>query len=489
MGFRFLNENPFLSNYAYTSDSFLATLDLPKKVKYGVMINAKELLVDKKNIKKNINKLFSHQSQSKISLVRVAINYDNASETKPIIIELKKLGYEVGLNLMQAHGKSKENYQKIGSIFNAWGLDVLYFADSLGNMDPREVEFICKNLKKSWSGEIGIHTHNNKGHALINSITAIENGTSWVDGTITGMGRGAGNVPTESLILELSRLGYFKGNSLLIQPTITDFTILKNQYDWGPNFYYHFAANHNIHPTYVQSLLEDKRYTKNRILKSLELLASIDASSFSRDKIRNAVYSNHSPGSWDATNWLENENVLIVGAGPSVKKYKGKIEKFIKLKKPKVLFLNTNTALEKSYGFATIACHERRILLEASEYKKLNHPLIMPMNNLKKVLKEKLKNLDVFDYGLSLNNNQFIISNKGCTLHSPLAISYALSLATIGNAKKIFLVGCDGYDHNYSKQHVMNEMFKRYNELSDKLQITSLTPTSYKINYQNLIGI
>ena len=80
-------------------------------------------------------------------------------------------------------------------------------------------------------------------------------------------------------------------------------------------------------------MLEDKRYTKNRILKSLELLTSIDASSFSRERIRNAVYSNSAPGSWNAFNWLENEDVLIVGAGPSVKKYKDKIEKFIKLKK------------------------------------------------------------------------------------------------------------------------------------------------------------
>ena len=134
-------------------------------------------------------------------------------------------------------------------------------------------------------GPLGIHTHNNKGHALINSVTAVKNGVSWVDATITGMGRGAGNAPTESLILELSRLGLFSGNPLLIQPTVTGFTSLKEKYNWGSNFYYHYAAIHNIHPTYVQTLLDDKRYTKNRIIKALKMLTNVDSSSFSKEKL------------------------------------------------------------------------------------------------------------------------------------------------------------------------------------------------------------
>jgi 4-hydroxy 2-oxovalerate aldolase len=453
------------------------------------MINAKEVLEDPENLKKNINNLFNNKNDSKISLVRVAINFNHAYQTKPIIDELKKLGYEVGLNLMQAHDKSKEEYEEVGRIFNSWNIDVLYFADSLGNMGPEQVAFICKNLRKEWKGEIGIHTHNNKGHALINSITAIENGVTWIDGTIVGMGRGAGNAPTESLILEISRLGYFQGNPLLIQPTVTDFTLLKDKYSWGPNFYYHFAANHNIHPTYVQSLLEDQRYTKNRILKALEMLSAIDSSSFSREKVRDAVYSNqNTDGSWNASNWLRNEDVMIVGAGPSVKKYKKKIEKFIKLKKIKVLFLNMNESIDQSLGFATIACNETRVLLEANEYKKLNHPLIMPLTNLSKILKERLKDLDILDYGLSLKKNQIKVSDKGCILDSPLAIGYALSIATIGNTNKIFLVGFDGYKNNDSKNEEMNKLFNKYYEIDNSLDLICLTPTSYQTVSQDSFG-
>lgn len=489
LGFRFLKKNSFYGDFAFTDDKFLSSLDLPDNIDFAVMINAKEFLEDKNSISTNISNTFNKKTESKISIVRIAINFNNFEDTKPIVEDLKKLGYKVGLNLMQAHNKSAKDYQSIGSTIDSWGVDVLYFADSLGSMDPEVVSFIAKNISRNWKGELGFHAHNNKGHALVNTITAVNEGVTWVDGTITGMGRGAGNTSTESLILELKRLKFYNGNPLKIQPTVSDFSILKNKFDWGPNFYYHFAANNNIHPTYVQSLFEDKRYTKNRILKSLELLTSIDASSFSRERIRNAVYSNSTPGSWNAFNWLEDENVLIVGAGPSVKRYKDEIKKFIKLKKPKVLFLNTNKFINQSYGFATIVCHERRALIEVDEYEKLNHPLIMPINSLNKILKERLKNLDVLDYGLNLENDKFEISDKYCTLHSPLAISYAISLATIGNANNIFLVGFDGYTNNQPKQDEMDKMFKRYKKLSNKLEIISLTPTSYKIVFQNLIDI
>ena len=64
---------------------------------------------------------------------------------------------------------------------------MLYFADSLGAMDTENVKTCIKNLRSHWKGELGIHTHNNLGKAISNSISAIENGVTWVDSTVTGM--------------------------------------------------------------------------------------------------------------------------------------------------------------------------------------------------------------------------------------------------------------------------------------------------------------
>ena len=57
-------------------------------------------------------------------------------------------------------------------------------------MSDININKIVRNLA-NWKGEIGIHTHNNLGLALSNTVTAIKRGVKWVDLTVMGMGRGA----------------------------------------------------------------------------------------------------------------------------------------------------------------------------------------------------------------------------------------------------------------------------------------------------------
>ena len=77
-----------------------------------------------------------------------------------------------------------------------------------------------KNLRSHWKGELGIHTHNNLGKAISNSISAIENGVTWVDSTVTGMGRGPGNSETEYLLIEMAKFSNKKYNLLPITKII-----------------------------------------------------------------------------------------------------------------------------------------------------------------------------------------------------------------------------------------------------------------------------
>ena len=111
------------------------------------------------------------------------------------------MGFDIGINLMQITQfnslKISNFIKKMKGIFNP---KVFYFADSLGNLDNKKVINICKVIKQNWKGEFGIHAHDNCGLALSNTLLAIENGANWVDSTISGIGRGAGNVSTENLI-------------------------------------------------------------------------------------------------------------------------------------------------------------------------------------------------------------------------------------------------------------------------------------------------
>ena len=124
--------------------------------------------------------------------------------------KLKKLGYQIGINLMQISEKKNEEIIKAAEIINMIKPKVLYFADSLGSLNSKETINLIKILRKKWKGDLGIHTHDNMQNALKNSLEALENGVKWIDTTVTGMGRGPGNTKTEIAILEFEKK--FKGD-------------------------------------------------------------------------------------------------------------------------------------------------------------------------------------------------------------------------------------------------------------------------------------
>jgi len=489
LGFRFPSKSIFMGPFAYTTDDFLNTINLPENITYAVMINGKDFLGEPNNSKRLINQYFQIKDKSKISLVRIAINFDNVKKIKIITKIIKDLGYQVGVNMMQSHNKDEKKYIKTAIEIDKWNsVDVLYFADSLGNMSPNDVKKICKSIKMGWKGPLGIHTHNNKNLALINSLTAIKNDASWCDGTVTGMGRGAGNVSTESLILEMSRLGYHNGSAKRLQPTIEDFSKLKNKHNWGSNLYYHYAANHGIHPTFVQSLLDDRRYDNQQVLSALEFLADRDSTSYSTKAVRQAIYGNHEDvlGTWDASGWLKNKEALIVGAGPSVKKYNEGILSYIKRESPEVLFLNINRYLPNKIAKATIVSHETRALFDSQHYSNLNHPIILPEGRLAPLIKDKLYNIEILDYGLTLEKGSFVIEPNNCRIEWPLAAAYAIAIATQAGATKISLVGFDGFTADDPRQEEMNEVFNKYLSIDDSIPIVSLTPTTYNIERSSI---
>ena len=135
---------------------------------------------------------------------------------------------------------------------------------------------ICLNIKKYWKNEFGIHAHDNCGYALANTIEALNNGATFLDSTIMGMGRGAGNTTTESLITELINQGYKRYKSQPIYSlTNSFFRKLKDKYKWGNSIYYHLAAIKNIHPSYIQELLFDKRYHHDEVINIILNLSKI----------------------------------------------------------------------------------------------------------------------------------------------------------------------------------------------------------------------
>ena len=486
IGFKNIDSLNFKGPFYYSTDDYINNLNLPKNKKYAVMINC-DNFIDKNFYKLKL--ILKPSNKTLISIIRIAVNFDKYKNAKKIVNYIKDLKYDVGLNLMQAHNKTDKKYTEIVRDIKSWNMvDILYFADSIGNMNPIEVRKICNIFIKNWNKSLGFHAHNNKGLALSNTLEAINAGFDWVDSTINGMGRGAGNVETESLLMELSNIKKISFFPDQFYNLVNVFLKLKSEFNWGPNMLYHYAAVNNIHPTFVQELINDKRYSTNQLFDILKLLSKKNSLSFNYDLITDVVYKKKkkSYGSWNATNWLNKKDVMVIGAGDSVNKYKKDIITYIKKYKPVVIFLNINKFIPSSFGDATIVCHDKRILYESHLYKKLKHPLIMPLDNYETLINNHIKKLTIYDYGLNLSSNKFIINNSYCTLPSPLVTAYSLAVLTKANANKIFLVGFDGYSKSEILNDEMNRIFKSYNSLKNKKEIISLTPTKYDINESSI---
>tara|TARA_Y100000588_G_C14279772_1_gene936338 strand:+ start:172 stop:1800 length:1629 start_codon:yes stop_codon:yes gene_type:complete len=491
IGFRFMPKEEFLGALAYSTDDFLNSLSLPKEALIAVMVNAKELINYSAGPSEAVHFLFNSKDESPVDVVRIAAHFDEFTECKPIIEELSLLGYRVGLNLMQAGGKTLEEIEEAAKRISEWdNLEVLYFADSLGNLNSDDVISIIRSIRSGgWDRSLGIHTHDNKGEALKNTMTAIDNGITWIDSTILGMGRGPGNARTEYVLLELidRGIGDYSPDSIF-QIVLKEFTELRNQYRWGPNLLYYLSANFGVHPTYVQEMSSMIQVDSHDQISALKFLGESKASGYSKKSLEDSFLAETSfkEGTWSCENWLKDETVLLVGPGPGTKKYGKELSRFIIKEEPKVISLNINSHIDRTMIDAYAACHHSRVLIDFSKYLKLKRPLVIPHQSLPEELKKKLDNIDILDYGMSINRKRFDYTKNGCVIPKPLVFAYLLALVNASGAKRILLAGFDGFTPSDPRQLEMEDLISLYKSKKGVLNITAITPTTYNIHQSSV---
>jgi 4-hydroxy-2-oxovalerate/4-hydroxy-2-oxohexanoate aldolase len=117
---------------------------------------------------------------------------------------------------MMAHMIGPEELWKQAKFMEDAGANCLYITDSAGYMLPDDVTarigLIRSRLKKET--ELGFHGHHNMAMGVANSLAAIEAGANRIDGSVAGLGAGAGNTPLEVFVAVLDRMGAEHGIDL-----------------------------------------------------------------------------------------------------------------------------------------------------------------------------------------------------------------------------------------------------------------------------------
>ena len=487
LGLRNFSKEGFFGAFAYSNEHFLIRLNLPKGPKYGVMVDAKTIIQSEMSVSDAVNNLFVERDVSQIDLVRVAAHFHEVEDCEEIVFELKKKGYLVGLNLMQTGGKDTSILAETAEIAQRWeGLDVLYFADSLGNMDGKEVLRVINALRLHWTGELGIHTHNNMGKALDNCLVAKDAGVTWLDATITGMGRGAGNAETEKLLAVQARLSEKYSAASVYELAIRYFEPMQKVSGWGSNLLYFIGAQNEVHPTYIQNLLSDTHYGTDEIIGAIDYLGNLENSSSYNSKVYKAALSfgnanNPISGSLDLVDKALGKQILIVANGPNLNRYIDDIRDYIDDNKPIVIAINAIEVLEGRVDYYCIS-RNSKFLSEGAKYSKLAASIILPLHRFSKSeLSSFSDNAIFFDYGLEVICDEFEAKSTECKIPFDITAAYAFAAAKVMSGVNIKLVGFDGYEKGDERQLEMIELVSAIKNASGLDNITALTPTTYPI--------
>ena len=148
--------------------------------------------------------------------VHVATHCTEADTAPQHIAYARKLGMDTTGFLMMAHLNDAESLARQGKLMEGYGAQTIYVTDSAGYMLPAEVteRVLALRAVLEPATEIGFHGHHNLGMGIANSIAAIEAGASRIDGSVAGLGAGAGNTPLEVFLAVCERMGIDTGVDL-----------------------------------------------------------------------------------------------------------------------------------------------------------------------------------------------------------------------------------------------------------------------------------
>ena len=258
------------------------------------------------------------------------------------------------------------------------------------------------------------------------------------------------------------------------------FKPLKNKHNWGTNPYYYYAAEKKIHPTFVQKLIAEEYSSKDLILKLETLHDKRIANKYSdniSDESYEYAFNQKIKNSFKfKSKILNNKDVLILGNGPGIAKYKKSIENYIIKNKPIVIGLNIESTINEKLINLRVACNNMRILSDYKQYKNFRKKFIIPYFE---EFKHLFKNKNIKNFNYNFKAKKFIFSKNYAESPYDLAVSYAISICNSKRAKNIFLAGFDGYENDEKKNYVMNQMFKDYFRNPQAIKIKSITPTKY----------
>ena len=157
------------------------------------------------------------KKDSPIDLIRVATYINTIPAAVEMIEDCTKKGYETTVNIMAISKSNELDIDAALELLCQSSVGCIYLVDSYGSLYPEQVSRLSDKyleLADKYGKKVGIHAHNNQQLAFANTIEALRRGVSYLDATVSSLGRGCGNCPSELL------LGFLKNPKYRINPLL-----------------------------------------------------------------------------------------------------------------------------------------------------------------------------------------------------------------------------------------------------------------------------
>lgn len=212
-------------------------------------------------------------SESQLDLLRVACYLKDIDKAIELVEKFNKLGYETSVNIMAVSNAMEHDLTDALDKLNASSVDTAYIVDSYGTLFNRDFEHLINLFKKHLPNkQLGIHAHNNLQMAFSNTLFASQNGVNFLDSSVYGMGRAAGNCPTELLVGQLKNPKYEIRPILRVLEEL--FIPLREKIEWGYIIPYAITGQLNEHPRTAMALRNSEN--KDKFLGFYDKLTSVE---------------------------------------------------------------------------------------------------------------------------------------------------------------------------------------------------------------------
>jgi len=471
VGYRSPAKDGYFGRYFYLSREDIERIKskLGPNTRLAIMLN-------KKDVTKDLIEGLLADAADLIDVVRFACPPADIADCIELAEEVSRLGPEVAINVMYMHTYIDDITQLLPLKNAKDSVQYVALVDSYGSCFPEDVEKATRALVEELPQKIGFHGHDNIGLAFANAIAALRAGAEMVDCTVTGMGRGAGNLTTELFMTYLSRQTGKKVAYKRLANLLERFTVMKKQYDWGTSLPYMISGINGLPQADVMHWLGMKRYTASSIVSSLLRHNAANIDDDKHPKLRDSA----------TELGVKSDVAVLIGGGPSAREHVDGLKRFIAKTNPTVI----HSSLKHSLLLGPV--DKQLFCLAGEEASSVSEQALETISDISEGWVVQAAPRfggsvpaigKVFEVELDSDHELGPVSDI-----SPLKL--ALSAALDTGARSIYLFGFDGYS---DANHLQSELMAEVQEVLDAtrrrftdVKISSLLPTKYDVDQVSL---